>query len=393
MREGWRRVRLLEVADRTIGRTPPRKDSRYWTSDLARPFTTIANMQNPIISGGSEGVTELAETEGKAKRVPAGSLLLSFKLSLGRVGVTDRDVFTNEAIAWLQPKEGVLRDFLAIALETVDWESLAGPAVKGKTLNSKSLDAVEISLAPPKEQKLIVDLIHSVDDVIETATVTAQMADKTTKSLREQLTHGTTTLRVGEVLAAVREPVEVDPDGIYEEIGIRSHGKGVFEKKPVSGSEIGNKKVFWMQPGTLCFNIVFAWEGAVATLDESVRGKVASHRFPNYVSKIPSGIAFMSQFFQSNRGTSLLGDCSPGGAGRNRTLNRGRLMEATVEVPPPEYWSERVETIETAERKSLALSEYLDRLRALRSSLIAVLLSGKHAMPDSYEDFMEEAVE
>src|SRR6185437_1880123 len=80
----WKQMHLGEIADLTICRTPPRKEASYWTSDLERPFCSIAELggRSPI-DPVTEGVTEAAERDGKAKRVPAGSLLMTFKLSIG----------------------------------------------------------------------------------------------------------------------------------------------------------------------------------------------------------------------------------------------------------------------------------------------------------------------
>ena len=71
-------VELGEIAELRIGKTPPRKEKQYWTEDLSRPFCTIKDMQSKWISPKVEGVTKLAEDEGKARRIPAGSLVMSF---------------------------------------------------------------------------------------------------------------------------------------------------------------------------------------------------------------------------------------------------------------------------------------------------------------------------
>jgi type I restriction enzyme S subunit len=52
---------------------------------------------------------------------------------------------------------------------------------------------------------------------------------------------------LGELLKRVVKPVEVVPEREYREIGIRSHGKGLFHKEPVTGSDLGNKSVFWVE--------------------------------------------------------------------------------------------------------------------------------------------------
>jgi type I restriction enzyme S subunit len=125
-----------------------------------------------------EGITSAAEFEGKAKRVPAGALLMSFKLTIGRVSFAGCDLFPNEAIAWLRPKDGVDVDerFLALALEQTDYGHLTGRAVKGMTLNSGSLRAVPVALPGRPEQRRIADLVARVDDVIEAADACSRAA-------------------------------------------------------------------------------------------------------------------------------------------------------------------------------------------------------------------------
>ena len=66
------------------------------------------------------------------------------------------------------------------------------------------------------------------------------------------------------MLRHVARPLTVEVDGTYREIGIRSHGKGLFHKAPVTGAAIGDKRVFYVEPGDFVLNIVFAWEGAIA---------------------------------------------------------------------------------------------------------------------------------
>ncbi|HYD66680.1 restriction endonuclease subunit S [Azospirillum sp.] len=140
---------------------------------------------------------------------------------------------------------------------------------------------------------------------------------------------------VGEVLERVADPVVVDPSKIYQEIGIRSHGKGLFDKEPVSGAVLGEKRVFWIQPDCFILNIVFAWERAVGRTTVEDVGKIASHRFPMYRPK--SGLAdvdYVLHFFKTERGRELLALASPGGAGRNKTLGQKEFLKLPLCLPP-----------------------------------------------------------
>lgn len=60
---------------------------------------------------------------------------------------------------------------------------------------------------------------------------------------------------IGECLERVGKPVEVEPDTKYVQIGIRSHGKGLFYKEEVTGAELGNKAVFWIEPDCFILNV------------------------------------------------------------------------------------------------------------------------------------------
>src|SRR5487761_1225464 len=126
---------------------------------------------------------------------------------------------------------------------------------------------------------------------------------------------------VGEVLSLKRRPVVVELDGEYEQIGIRAFGRGIFHKEPVNGAALGNKRVFWIEPGDLVISNVFAWEGAVAVASDAESGMIGSHRFMTFVP-IDGRIntSWAAWFFRSDPGLELIRRASPGSAGRNRTL-------------------------------------------------------------------------
>jgi type I restriction enzyme S subunit len=129
--------------------------------------------------------------------------------------------------------------------------------------------------------------------------------------------------------------VHVKADVLYREIGIRSHGKGVFHKNPVSGLELGSKKVFRVEPGDFVLNIVFAWEGAVAVLNDADEGMIGSHRFPTFrADEARLDCHFLLAYLRMPEGIDLLGLVSPGGAGRNRTLSRTAFLQQDIPLPP-----------------------------------------------------------
>ena len=89
-------------------------------------------------------------------------------------------------------------------------------------------------------------------------------------------------VRVGDVLELHRRAVVVVPEAEYREVGVRSFGRGIFHKEPVVGTDLGNKRVFLIEPGDLVISNVFAWEGAIAMASETEAGMIGSHRFMTF---------------------------------------------------------------------------------------------------------------
>src|SRR5690606_39170623 len=132
----------------------------------------------------------------------------------------------------------------------------------------------------------------------------------------------------------VVNPVDVNEKQEYKQIGIRSHGKGIFHKETVLGNELGNKRVFWIEENLFIVNIVFAWEMAVAKTTKNEMGLIASHRFPMYRPKNDIlDLDFILYFFLRNRGKYILELASPGGAGRNKTLGQKEFAKSKVTIP------------------------------------------------------------
>ncbi len=142
---------------------------------------------------------------------------------------------------------------------------------------------------------------------------------------------------LSKIVDRIADPVDVNDKTKYREIGIRSHGKGIFYKDPIDGKELGNKRVYWIKKDTFIVNIVFAWEHAIAKTTKNEVGMIASHRFPMYLPKESKlDLDFLLYFFLRKRGKYLLELASPGGAGRNKTLGQKSFGELQIAIPSVE---------------------------------------------------------
>ena len=139
---------------------------------------------------------------------------------------------------------------------------------------------------------------------------------------------------LNDVMKRVSKPVDVEKETLYRQIGIRSHGKGLFYKENVTGKELGNKRVFWIEPDCLVLNIVFAWERAVARTTKDEVGMIASHRFPMYKTADDRlDLDYAVQYLTTKRGSNILILASPGGAGRNKTLGQEAFLKSRMLLP------------------------------------------------------------
>lgn len=185
-----------------------------------------------------------------------------------------------------------------------------------------------------------------------------------------------------DILERVEVPVNVEPDKEYVQIGIRSHGKGLFYKEPVLGKALGNKQVFWIQPNCFILNVVFAWEQAITKTTENEIGMIGSHRFPMYRPKNDLvDIDYLIYYFLTKRGTDILEAASPGGAGRNRTLGQERFLKSKITLPPlPEQ--QKIAAILSTQDKVIELKEkLLVQKQQQKKYLMQQLLTGKKRLP------------
>ena len=245
----------------------------------------------------------------------------------------------------------------------------------------------QIPIPSLDEQRRIVARLDRIAELIEKRRQAIAASEADLQALLskafERAIHGAPLRSMAEVAPLVRRPVEVEPDKSYPELGVRSFGRGTFHKPALAGTEVGTKKLFRIEPGDLLFNIVFAWEGAVAVVQSEDEGRVGSHRFLTCVP-VPgtATVYFLLFYFLTHQGLQQLGEASPGGAGRNRTLGLKKLQSIDVPVPHirTQRWFDRL----------LAKAHHARRIRdgtaqdidALSSAMLREVFGGEgHATP------------
>ena len=141
--------------------------------------------------------------------------------------------------------------------------------------------------------------------------------------------------RLDEVLSPVlRERPK--PAEAYMGLGLRSHGKGTFLKPLEDPANNSMDHLYEVKSNDLILNITFAWEGAVAIAQDCDEGALVSHRFPTYTfRKSRATPEFFKYIILDKQFVYNLGVISPGGAGRNRVLNKIDFLKLRVALPTP----------------------------------------------------------
>lgn len=199
---------------------------------------------------------------------------------------------------------------------------------------------LEVRLPPLREQHAIVSRLDTLADKVRQVNEHLDAIERDADRLlavrfRDAIAHAS--MRpMAEVAPLVRREIAIELESSYPELGIRSFGKGTFHKPPLSGADVGTKRLFSIEPGDLLFSNVFAWEGAIAIAQAEDAGRFGSHRFITCrVDPELSSAEFLRYYFLTDAGLEKIGEASPGGAGRNRTLGLEKLMAIQVPIPSP----------------------------------------------------------
>jgi type I restriction enzyme S subunit len=239
-----------------------------------------------------------------------------------------------------------------------------------------------IPLPPVDEQRRVVmrieELASRAEEARQLAAEREAELDALLQALYSRMIDGVEWKPLQDVASLVRRAVKTKPDGRYEEMGIRSFGKGTFQKPVLTGKQIGNKRIYTVHEGDLVFNNVFAWEKAIAVAKAEDHGRVGSHRFITYVPHEGQATSeFLCHHFLGERGIEDIRAASPGSAGRNRTLGLKKLEKILVPVPEYDEQKRFAEIAKRRQRIQLETAGIEEELEAFHAALLAKAFRGE----------------
>lgn len=182
----WRKYRADEVFNISIGKTPPRKEHQWFTQD-AKDITwvSISDIGNcgVYIGRSSEYLTTEAVKKFNVRKVPRNTVILSFKLTVGRVAITDRELTTNEAIAHFITNDSSMTEYVYLYLKNFSYQTMGSTSSIATAINSKIIKAMSFIL--PTEEELCT--FHNLVEPLFLMILQNQQENKNLGELRDVL--------------------------------------------------------------------------------------------------------------------------------------------------------------------------------------------------------------
>ncbi|MFS9058671.1 restriction endonuclease subunit S [Streptococcus infantis] len=373
-----KKVKLGEVCEIRIGKTPNRSQTLYWGGDY--PWLSISDMKGKILCTTKEKITQEAVQKEKMQIVSKGTVVMSFKLSIGKVGILAENMYTNEAIANFVVKNNkmLFNEYLYYALQGINFDSLTDRAVMGKTLNKAKLNNLSIVYNEPFMQQQIVLRLDGVNKLIESRKQQLSELSKLVKSrfnemfgdpvLNEMGWEIETLNKIGTIGRGVSKHRPRNASelfgGIYPFIqtgDVANSGNYIVDYHSTY-SEFGLKQSKLWDKGTLCITIaaniaktsILAFDSC---FPDSIVGFIPGERTNNMF------IHYWFSYFQK-----ILESQAPESAQKN--INLKILSELKVILPPLSLQNEFADFVAQVDKSQLAIQKSLEELETLKKSLM-----------------------
>jgi type I restriction enzyme S subunit len=399
MKKGWQTKKLGELCEIELGRTPARASASLWdekreTSNVWLSIADLLRAEDSVVVDSKEYVSDKGAKI--CKLVPKGTLLVSFKLTLGRLAFAGRDLFTNEAIAALTifDERELSKEFLFYFLHFFDWVKAAENDVKlkGMTLNKAKLKEMDVHF--PKaliEQQRIVGLLDEAFAGLATAKANAEKNLQNARALFESHLQSVFTQRgkgwveksfselcdikhgyafEGEFFSNEGEYVLLTPGNFYERGGYRDRG----EKQKYYTGEIPRDYV--LNEGDL---LVAMTEQAAGLLGSPIlvpeSDKFLHNQRLGFVTKKP-GAPWTNEFFFHVFNTQPVRKAIHASASGVKVRHTSPTKIGEVVVAFPTSLDEQKRIVSTL----ASLSEETQRLASLYSRKLAALEALKKSL-------------
>ena len=382
------RYKLKEIFDLQMGKTPSRNNSDYWNTKDYK-WISIADLTKTgkYISKTKEYLSEQAVEESGIKVIPANTVVMSFKLSIGKTAITAEDMYSNEAImAFLDKKVvDILPEYIFYMFKYKNWDEGSNKAVMGKTLNKVTLSEVEIEVCPVEEQRAIVNFLDKVmsvsvrrekelillDDLIK-ARFVEMFGNPVTNEKgwkQKQLSEITTKLGSGSTPKGGKKAYQEDGITLIRSMNVHN---GLFEYKElahISEEQAAKLDNVTIEENDVLLNIT----GASVARSCVVPSKILPARVNQHVCIIRCNqcIApeFLNKLLIDDNYQRLLWSIAGAGATRE-AITKQQVESLHIIMPPIEMQNQFADFVKQVDKSKVAVQKALDETQMLFDSLM-----------------------
>ena len=264
------------------------------------------------------------------------------------------------------------------------WSRLSGQSkgvgARRERVSTDRLLAIKAPLPDLAEQRRIAARLDGIMSKLGMVGIKAAESATLRKALVESAVNTDehqVEIRLGDVLALERIPIDPASDQYYVQIGIRSFGNGIFHRDKVPGNELSKLRYFEVHPNRLIVSNIMAWEGAIAVSADSEVGCVGSSRFLSYARSGDVDLRYLNYYFQSKAGQALIRTTSTGTVVRNQTLSIKDFDSLNVHLPSLERQHKVADMLDTANRIDKLSAQQAATMKELREALLNAAFTGE----------------
>lgn len=227
--------KLNELCEINIGKTPSRNKSEYWGEGSS--WLSISDLKDKFITKTKEEITSMAISACNMKIVPKDTVVMSFKLSIGKTAILKEDMYTNEAIANFPIKNNsLIPEYLYYAIKTLNFDN-TDRAVMGATLNKAKLNELRIPYCEINKQKEIVEVLNKSQELIDKRKKQIEELDELVKSQFIEMFGDTFLNTKNFEMKQIRDIVTVVKGITYKPEQVNDEGTIVLRSSNIKGNK------------------------------------------------------------------------------------------------------------------------------------------------------------
>lgn len=375
--------RLNELFHLQMGKTPSREKPEYWEKGTNK-WISISDLSNCSMytAETKETITDCAVRETNIRLVPKNTVIMSFKLSIGKTAITSEPVYTNEAIMAFVNKDEklVLPEFLYYQLLSKDWGSAGNRAVMGATLNKASLSQMKINVPSLQEQQGIVQVLSQIDSQLKKADESVNKLDGLVKSRFVEMFGALLKNGKGQTLEDISELITV---GIANAATHAYADKGtiMFRNLNIHENHLDDTDLITIRPefaekykkkalksGDILVTRT-GYPGVACIVPEKYAG---CQTFTTLIVRLDTrsgaSATFVSQYINSPLGKEYVNKMKAGSSQQN--FGATSLKSMPIVVPPLALQQEFADFVFRVDKLRFATQQQIEKLETLKRSLM-----------------------